>query len=276
MLNFEKMKTSSQIPNWMGGGEWAGKSFVINKLERNEPLKSAELPLTEISLCGFLFLMEGEVVADIDGETVLCRGGQFLLVPADVPFMVHHYRNVVGYTGAFSMQFLRDVSYPCLSSNRAVLHTFWFDEASFMAGMMERMVTSFARGDEGALSRFLDLILYRIQSPMDIPAHPMVMRFMKLLFDRDIRLITVSGYAERLNISPSYLNKLVRSQTRHSAMEWIEIARVNWAKNLLGDRSIPVSEVSLAVGIDDPSYFTRFFRKYTGMTPSAFRKQIGG
>jgi len=57
-------------------------------------------------------------------------------------------------------------------------------------------------------------------------------------------------------------------------MDWVEIARVNWAKCLLKDRNVPVSEVSFAVGIDDPSYFTRFFRKATGMTPSEFRHQI--
>ncbi len=55
-------------------------------------------------------------------------------------------------------------------------------------------------------------------------------------------------------------------------MDWVEIARVNWAKALLKDRKRPVSEVSYAVGIDDPSYFTRFFRKYTGYTPSEFRR----
>ena len=87
-------------------------------------------------------------------------------------------------------------------------------------------------------------------------------------------LDSVSGYAEQLGISPSYLNKLVRTQTRHSAMDWVEIARVNWAKSLLMESDLAVGEVSLAIGVDDPSYFTRFFRKSTGMTPSEFRRAM--
>lgn len=268
------MRKSS--PYWQDGDDWDRKSFFIKKLERRNPLKEAEVPLTSIPLSGFLFLLEGEVLADIDGESCLCRGGQFLLVPGNTPFMVHHYKNISGYTGCFSIQSLRDVSYPCLSSRKPVLHTFWFDEASFMAEVMDRMTAAHARGDNGYLTRALDLILYNIQAPGDIPAHPLVSRFMKMLFDRSSAPDSVSGYAARLNISASYLNKLVRSQTRHSAMDWVEIARVNWAKCLLKDRSIPISDVSVAVGIDDPSYFTRFFRKVTGLTPSAFRQQVDG
>ena len=77
-----------------------------------------------------------------------------------------------------------------------------------------------------------------------------------------------------MGISPSYLNKLVRTQTRHSAMDWVEISRVNWAKSLLKDSDMSVGEVSVAIGVDDPSYFTRFFRKSTGMTPSEFRHRM--
>jgi AraC-type DNA-binding domain-containing proteins len=117
------------------------------------------------------------------------------------------------------------------------------------------------------------LILYGLQNARRGEGHPVVSRFMEMLFDRQQVTDTVSGYANRLGISPSYLNKLVRTQTRHSAMDWVEIARVNWAKNLLRENKLSISEVSQAVGIDDASYFTRFFRKVTGYTPSEFRKR---
>ena len=139
---------------------------------------------------------------------------------------------------------------------------------------MERMTASLSRSDDGYLVRALDLILYSMEQHSKFKAHPMVNRFLELLFDRSQVLDSVSGYAEQLGISPSYLNKLVRTQTRHSAMDWVEIARVNWAKSLLMESDLAVGEVSLAIGVDDPSYFTRFFRKSTGMTPSEFRRAM--
>ena len=262
------------IPYWETGTDWSQEPFYIKRLESHAPLKATEIPRTVLPLHTFLFLIEGEVLADVGGKPYLCRGGQFLLYPDNTPFAIHYYKDLVGFTGCFNINFLNDASLSCLSGSSPVLHTFWFDEATFIAELMDHVTAAYARGDNGYIARAFDLVLYELQSPTEIKAHPLVSRFMGMLFDRSRVLDSVSGYAARLNISPSYLNKLVRTQTRHSAMDWVEIARINWAKGLLKDRSKPISEISYAVGMDDPSYFTRFFRKVTGMTPSEFRQQM--
>ena len=268
------MKSEKRVlPYWEKGAEWKEGSFYIKRLESKLPVEATEVPRTTLPRFTFLFMLEGEVLADIAGQSYLCRGGQFLLIPDNTPFAVHHYRDLVGYTGSFSLSFLKDSSYPCLTGGKPVFHTFWFDEAAFVAEIMDRISAACARGDDGYVHRAFDLILYGLRTPAKEKAHPMVNRFMEMLFDRQQVTDTVSGYANRLGISPSYLNKLVRTQTRHSAMDWVEIARVNWAKNLLRSSALSVTEVSKAVGIDDASYFTRFFRKVTGYTPSEFRKR---
>ena len=262
------------IPYWEKGTDWERIPFFIKLLESKLPVEATEVPRTVLPRFTFLFMLEGEVLADIAGESFLVRGGQFLLVPDNSPFAIHHYKDLKGYTGFFSLSFLRDVSYRCLTSGKPTFHTFWFDEAAFVAEIMDRINAASARGDDGYIVRAFDLILYGLQSPAEEKAHPLVSRFMEMLFDRNQVMDSVSGYAERLDISPSYLNKLVRTQTRHSAMDWVEIARVNWAKCLLKDSDMSVGDISIAIGVDDPSYFTRFFRKTTGMTPSEFRRHI--
>lgn len=261
-------------PYWETDFDWSHLSFYIKSLDTKAPLRATEVPQATLPMYAFLFLLEGEVLADIDGKPYLCRGGQFLLIPEKTPFAIHYYKDLVGYTGCFSIHFLRDVSYHCLAGREPVLHTFWFDEAAFVGGMLDRVTAAQARGDMGYISRAFDLLLYGLQSPAEEKAHPVVNRFMEMIFDRGGSLDSVSGYAARLKITPSYLNKLVRMQTRHSAMEWVEIARINWSKSLLRDKSLSIGEISRAVGMDDPSYFTRFFRKYTDMTPSAFRRKM--
>ena len=268
------MKSEKRIiPYWEKGVEWKEGSFYIKRLESKFPTGASEVPRAVLPRYTFLFMLEGEVLTEIAGQSFLCRGGQFLMIPDNTPFAVHHYRDLVGYTGSFPLSYLKDSSYPCLTSGKPVFHTFWFDEAAFVAEIMDRISAASARGDDGYIVRAFDLILYGLQKPAEEKAHPVVSRFMEMLFDRQQVTDTVSGYANRLGISPSYLNKLVRTQTRHSAMDWVEIARVNWAKNLLRENKLSISEVSQAVGIDDASYFTRFFRKVTGYTPSEFRKR---
>ena len=268
--------TKRVIPYWEAGTDWSQEPFFIKRLENHVPLKASEVPRTVLPVHAFTFLLEGEFLADIGGDSLLCRGGQFLLYPANKPFSINYFKDLVGYTGCFNMSFLPDMSHPCLTSPDPVLHTFWFDEAAFIAELLDRVMAAYSRGDVGYFSRAFDLILYSIKAPEKVQAHPLVNRFMGMIFDRSEALDTVSGYAARLNISPSYLNKLVRTQTRHSAMDWVEIARVNWAKCLLKKREMSIGEVSAAIGVDDPSYFTRFFRKSTGMTPSEFRRHVTG
>ena len=262
------------IPYWERGDDWSLRVPFIKRVESKLPIEATEIPQTTLPCFSFLFLLEGEILADVDGEPCLCRGGQMLMIPANIPFSVRHYTDLVGYTGGFMLSSLRDISYGFLTSGKPIMRTYWFDSAAFIAQIMDRMVAALARGDTGYFYRAFDLFLYSIPSPGEANANPLVNRFFELLFDRSRVLDSVSGYAEQLGISPSYLNKLVRTQTRHSAMDWVEIARVNWAKNLLKESDLSIAEVSKSIGIDDPSYFTRFFHKTTGMTPMEFRRQV--
>ena len=262
------------IPYWERPGDWSERSFYVHRVESSLPVEATVIPRTTLPRFTFLFIMDGEMLADVDGKPFLCRGGQFLMIPAGMAFSVNYYKDLVGYTGSFLLSSLRDVSYSILTCGNPVLRTFWFDSAAFVAQIMDRITAAQARGDEGYIARAFDLLLYTMESPAEEKAHPLVTRFFEMLFNRSQVLDSVSGYAERLGISPSYLNKLVRTQTRHSAMDWVEISRVNWAKCLLKEGKLSVGEVSVAIGVDDPSYFTRFFRKSTGMTPSEFRRAM--
>ena len=262
------------IPYWEKPGEWSQQAFFLHRVESSLPLEATVIPRTTLPRYSFLFIMDGELLADVDGQPFLVRGGQFLMVPEGMAFSVNYYKDLVGFTGSFLLSSLRDVSYGILTAGKPVLRTFWFDNAAFVAQIMDRMVAALARGDDGYIARAFDLLLYTMESPAEEKAHPLVTRFFEMLFDRSKVLDSVSGYAEKLGISPSYLNKLVRTQTRHSAMDWVEISRVNWAKCLLKETGMSVGEIAVSIGVDDASYFTRFFRKSTGMTPSEFRRAM--
>ena len=144
----------------------------------------------------------------------------------------------------------------------------------FTASLLELMLNAWKRKDHALTQTALDLFLCRLKLQEDHPANSTVSSFLEKVFDRSRKPGKVSDYADELCITPNYLNRLVRTQTGHSAMDWIEISRLNLAKSLLKQGSLQISEIAAAVGIDDQSYFTRFFKKNEGYTPSQYRDMV--
>ena len=80
-------------------------------------------------------------------------------------------------------------------------------------------------------------------------------------------------YAKVLNITPSHLNQLCKQANGLSAGDIIRNRILLEAKRLLVNLELTVSEVSDNLNFSDYSNFTKFFKKYTSITPEAFRKQ---
>ena len=81
-------------------------------------------------------------------------------------------------------------------------------------------------------------------------------------------------YAELLYITPNHLNALCRDLVGKTAGELIRERVLLEAKRLLTNLNITAAEIAYELNFQDNSYFSRFFRKYTGQTPEIFRKQF--
>lgn len=85
---------------------------------------------------------------------------------------------------------------------------------------------------------------------------------------------SVKWYAEKLHITPKKLTEIVKDQFGYTPMEIIHKARTEEARRLLGNTSYSIKEVAFELGFDQATYFTKYFRKFTGMTPKDFRKRV--
>ncbi|BAV08338.1 transcriptional regulator, AraC family [Filimonas lacunae] len=86
-------------------------------------------------------------------------------------------------------------------------------------------------------------------------------------------LPSVNNIAGRLYLSPRYLTDLLKQETGKTALELIHLALISEAKNLLKTADQGVAEIAYYLGFENSSYFTRLFKKQTGMKPLEFRKQ---
>jgi AraC family transcriptional activator of pobA len=98
--------------------------------------------------------------------------------------------------------------------------------------------------------------------------------FQKLIEQHYKEKKLTKDYAAMLYVTPNHLNALSKDVTGRSAGELIRDRILLEAKRLLINAKMTVSEVALELDFVDNSYFTKFFKKYEGVTPEVFRKQI--
>ena len=246
------------------------KPFTISSIEESERHSTYLTgPLPTAFYFRYAFLMEGEVLLEVNDQRILLTPGQFILIPEGQSILIHYFKDCKGFNGHFYLNFLKDASYPVLRSSKPFIQSFWFDDAVFIGALFKRIQTAYDDRDKTFIQNGLDMVLGQLRADSHMAQIPE--KFLHLVFDRDRTPRSVSDYAQELNVTANYLNKTVKQHTNRTAIDWIEIARLNLAKQLLKRPEVSIHEIAIRTGLDDQSYFSRFFKKKTGLTPSQFR-----
>lgn len=88
--------------------------------------------------------------------------------------------------------------------------------------------------------------------------------------------LSLEKIAARYHISPGYLSRLFKSKKEVSLTTFIQNVRIEKAKELIASTDMRTYEIAAAVGIPDPVYFSKTFKKATGMRVRDFRSQAQG
>ena len=78
-----------------------------------------------------------------------------------------------------------------------------------------------------------------------------------------------------MGYSPSYFSRVFKADMGTSFNSYLNEYRIEKSKTLLLEEGATVLSVSLEVGFDDPSYFSKVFKRVTGMSPGKFRETGG-
>jgi AraC-like DNA-binding protein len=120
---------------------------------------------------------------------------------------------------------------------------------------------SLKKSDLNASQRISALFLELLERQFPIEeSHPMV------------KFRTPSDFAEQLNVHVNHLNKALKEVALKSTSKLIAERILQEAKVMLKHSHANVSEIAYALGFKEVTHFNNFFKKHTGMSPSAFRK----
>jgi two-component system response regulator YesN len=86
--------------------------------------------------------------------------------------------------------------------------------------------------------------------------------------------ISLNDIAESVGVTPAYLSRVFKKDKCQTVVEYLNCIRVDHAKKLLRERRVRLNELASLVGFNSNTYFFTVFKKYTGKTPSDYKKSL--
>ncbi len=117
---------------------------------------------------------------------------------------------------------------------------------------------------------FLDECRRHSRSIEDLPKSyaEQASAILEALYAEDVSLQSV---ADRINVNPSYLSRVFKQETGENFVSYLTRIRIEKARQMLRNRNVKVYEVASRVGYPNTAYFTKIFKKTTGVTPEEYR-----
>ena len=85
--------------------------------------------------------------------------------------------------------------------------------------------------------------------------------------------VTLSDLSNKFHYSNEYTSRLIKELTGMNYTDILRTVRIERSQDLLANSTMTVQTIAEAVGYDTTEHYIRQFKKHTGMTPSAYRKQ---
>lgn len=219
-------------------------------------------------------------------------GSFFLMTPGQV-----HYWNLNSGTDGFIIFFLPSF-YTMGSTDKSLMefpffHSFNADPHIVLTGSQKRVIdfaiaemyaefTSAGKLNLRMLRSYLEIVLLKLST--DYPAIGekncvdgvsfKIRKLEQLIEKHYLKKKQPREYADLMNLSPSYLNALCKEALGKTLTDLISARVILEAKRLFSYSDLNVSEVANRLNFTDSSYFIRFFRKHTDLTPAQFKETL--
>ncbi|KAA0989691.1 helix-turn-helix domain-containing protein [Dyadobacter aurulentus] len=288
-------KTPSQVP--------ALKIFRFkNSVEIDREL-AIPLPITPLptdtphrhTYYEILFVEEGQGFHEIDFHSYTVQGaGLHFLTPGQVHLLTFS-SSFQGFIVAFSEDFYtfyNPVNQPLSQlpffqpTRRQPIITLSETEKRYFHNILENMVSDHLNGeaDQALIGRYLGVFLQKCALLSQHHVQPeesgaqsipeLIGRFQEMVEKNFRQMHEVKQYANALSVSPDYLSKLTKKYLGTPSQEYILDKLLLEAKRLLVFTGLSSKEIAYHIHLDDPSYFSRIFKKKTGLTPNEYRDQV--
>ena len=117
---------------------------------------------------------------------------------------------------------------------------------------------------------------YRNCRQDEIYSDPLVVKVIQYFWTHIGEEITRDSLLKEFSVNKNVLNDAFNKEVGMPCMSYLEKMRMAMARSDLQYTDQTISEISLACGYSDMNYFSKVFKKHTGLTPSEFQKNMKG
>jgi len=274
--------------------------FHIHRHEDAPETHSEETQLFRTNTFSVSLLTDGEAVYKIGMREYSMNPGSFYFMS---PQQLRYYKKIrpwKGYVFVFSEEFIRMFSgisvyaeYPFFKLDANVQLHLNNEQLAELLPLLEKL-HAYYNGNESDklkyLFHYMSLVLlkarkwYAEQHTIVPETDKPVMlskafddllekHFFDIASQRAESLLAVADFAAVLHVSSNYLSDTVKRETGKTPTQIIKERTILEAKSLLCNTQLTVSEVAYFLLFDDPSYFAKYFKAATGVSPSDFKDQ---
>lgn len=276
--------------------EWSGIDFLGTDFaifDRIDNIPIHNYP-TKIDPTVVIVCLSGTIRIGINLREYVCTAGNLVLLMPD--HIVQHYGKSDDFSGIFlavSPSFMKDIIY----NLEHVLNIFFY--------VKEYPCTMLKQHEVEALKEYHSFLWKKIKMTDNIYKREIAQNMLKSLFydicnifrhhihqeelnknrkeelfGQYLRLVVqyykenrhVSFYADKLFLTPKYLSTVVKEISKKSAGDWIDSYVILEAKAWLKSSGKTIQEISNELNFANQSFFGKYFKQHTGMSPGEYRK----
>lgn len=239
-------------------------------------------------------LLEGEHDVKLGADHLQLSPNDLVIVPENMLYASDHIRNCKGYCIHFKPEFLKAQLARPLAEEFPFFH---FDaphiihleaaESEMIQEAFKNIIAAYesvSAEKNFLLCHLILILLLRVRElyrgrvkelKQNTNRREQLANSFKLLVEKYfIEKRTVNEYAEMLHISPAHLSEVVSEILGRPPLQVIHDILLLEAKVQLHSTNRPVSEIAYYLQFDDPSHFTHFIKKRTGLSPQALRRKL--
>jgi AraC family transcriptional activator of pobA len=239
-------------------------------------------------------LLEGEHDVRLGADHLQLSPGDLVIVPENMLYASDHIKNCKGFCIHFKPEFLKPQlarplaeEFPYFHFDAPHIINLNRDESEIIQTSFKNIIGEYNRSSPEKnflLSNLILILLLRVREiyrgrvkelSKNTSRREQLANTFKLLVEKNfIESRTVNDYAGKMNISAKHLSEVVSETLGRSPLQVILDILLLEAKVQLKSTDKSISEIAYSLKFDNPSHFTHFVKKRTGLSPQEFRKTL--